>query len=351
MVAYEDSYFKYSRNLLQHGFTLHYLIWIIDHITQMSTSSSQPSPARRLSLIGSISLSAVSACFAVLFTNMPETVKTRLQLDGEGSKRGSPRQYKNVLDAFQKMIRTEGISSLQSGLGAALVYQAVMNGTRLGLYEPVKRVMRKLLGCDDNAWILMVTSGAFSGAIGATLGSPFYLIKSRLQAQSQYFKSLETHNYRNLIDGLSQVYTKEGVKGLFRGVDGALPRVMIGSATQLSTYDSCNQLIVKHAQGQFSPFQQHLIAVIVTSFITVTVMNPFDVISTRLYQSSGKATVYSGPIDCFMKTVRTEGLSALQKGWVAQYLRLGPHTIITLLTMEELKPYFLQAFGQSVSSE
>jgi solute carrier family 25 protein 34/35 len=222
-----------------------------------------------------------------------------------------------------------------------------MNGTRLGLYEPVKHALRKLLGFED--WLLMVSSAAFSGAIGASLGSPFYLIKSRRQAQSTCFKSMETHNYRNLIDGLSQVYSKEGVKGLFRGVDGALPRVMIGSATQLSTYDSCNQLVVKHGQGRFSPFQQHLLAVIVTSFFTVTVMNPFDVISTRLYQSSGKATVYSGPLDCFLKTVRTEGVSALQKGWVAQYLRLGPHTIIMLLTMEELKPHFLETFGHSVT--
>jgi hypothetical protein len=58
----------------------------------------------------------------------------------------------------------------------------------------------------------------------------------------------------------------------------------------------------------------------------------------RLYQSAGKATQYSGPLDCALKTVRSEGLLAMQKGWLAQYARLGPHTILTFMALEALKP-------------
>ena len=80
---------------------------------------------------------------------------------------------------------------------------------------------------------------------------------------------------------------------------------------------------------------QHLVAAFGSSFLTVTAMNPLDVVSTRLYQSAGRATQYSGPIDCGIQTVRAEGLAALQKGWLAQYARLGPHTVLTFVFLEQ----------------
>ncbi|CAF3875908.1 unnamed protein product, partial [Rotaria sp. Silwood1] len=43
-------------------------------------------------------------------------------------------------------------------------------------------------------------------------------------------------------------------------------------------------------------------------------MNPFEVVSTRMYQSAGKKTNYNGMIDCMRKTIQAEGATALQKG-------------------------------------
>ena len=90
---------------------------------------------------------------------------------------------------------------------------------------------------------------------------------------------------------------------------------------QLVSYDFCKQWCA--AAGVPPGLPLFFVSSLATSFVTVTVMNPFDVISTRLYQSAGKATSYSGPIDCALKTVRAEGVLALQKGWTAQYARLG----------------------------
>lgn len=110
-----------------------------------------------------------------------EVVKTRLQLDGEGV--GKSRQYKGILDAFSSIGRKEGVRGIQAGLSGALVYQVAMNGMRLGMYEPVQRALVKLTGVDPSSVLLKASSGALSGALGATLGSPIYMIKSRLQAQ------------------------------------------------------------------------------------------------------------------------------------------------------------------------
>ena len=50
--------------------------------------------------------------------NIPEVMKTRLQLQGELQRADSnaPRVYKNVFDVFAKTWRNEGFRGLQRGL-------------------------------------------------------------------------------------------------------------------------------------------------------------------------------------------------------------------------------------------
>lgn len=292
-----------------------------------------------LTLQASFCCSALAACCACIFTNPSEVVKTRLQLDGEGSTRATAhvRQYRGVAHAFSTIARLEGIRGLQAGLLPALCYQIAMNGTRLGLYDPAQRALVALTGADPSSTLLKAAAAAGSGAVGATFGSPIYLVKSRLQAQSEHFRVKEVARYNGLWDGLSSVFRAEGVTGLFRGLNGALPRVMTGSAVQLSSYDACKGYASQW--GVLTGTPQHLCASLMASVLTVTAMNPWDVISTRLYQSQGKATSYTGPFDCAAQTVRAEGWSALQKGWLAQYARLGPHTVLTFLFLEQLRPF------------
>ena len=158
----------------------------------MSPPLPPAAPARRprqLTLLGSFLASSLSACAACLFTNPMEVIKTRLQLDGEGAAASAaaaaraPRQYSGIADALRKIAAQEGVRGLQAGLAGALAYQVAMNGVRLGLYEPVQRALVRATGADPASVLLKATAAACSGALGATLGSPLYMIKSRLQAQ------------------------------------------------------------------------------------------------------------------------------------------------------------------------
>lgn len=87
-------------------------------------------------------------------------------------------------------------------------------------------------------------------------------------------------------------------------------------------------------------FQVHLISSCVCGLITTTAMNPFDVVSTRLYSqkvTNGVGVLYSGVFECVQKTFKSEGLHGFMKGWTAHYLRLGPHTVATFVFWEQLK--------------
>ena len=320
----------------------------------MTTSSGVQQTPRRLGVAPSFAASALAACSACLITNPAEVAKTRLQLDGEGGAAASAirggRQYKGVAHALATIARSEGLRGLQAGLLPALCYQTTMNGARLGLYEPVQHLLRERAGVDTSQPWAKGLSGAMSGAVGAALGSPFYLVKSRLQAQGVGFKAREAHRYSGMKDAFASITRAEGARGLLRGVDGALPRVMCGSAAQLSSYDVFKAALARQekesptgAVARMLPpgVAQHLAASLAASLITVTVMNPLDVVSTRLYQSAGVNTKYRGPVDCLLQTVRAEGHFALQKGWTAQFARLGPHTVLTFVFLEQIRPWFL----------
>jgi solute carrier family 25 protein 34/35 len=47
-----------------------------------------------------------------------------------------------------------------------------------------------------------------------------------------------------MLEGFSTIVKEHGVKGLWRGVSGAMLRVMIGSAAQLSIFSSAKEYIL-----------------------------------------------------------------------------------------------------------
>lgn len=139
----------------------------------MSTKHPQSKPTLRT--WASVASGSLAAIGAVFISNMPETIKTRMQLDGEASKRGGPtigKQYANLFDAYRKIVRQEGLKGLQAGLGPAIGIQMIMNGLRLGLFEPLQRTIRDITHCQENSVLNKVVSGALSGVIGVSLSSP-----------------------------------------------------------------------------------------------------------------------------------------------------------------------------------
>ena len=51
---------------------------------------------------------------------------------------------------------------------------------------------------------------------------------------------------------------------------------------------------------------------------------------------------YKGIIDVFGRIIRNEGVLSLWSGFLPYYFRLGPHTVITFILMEQLKQAYLQ---------
>lgn len=65
----------------------------------------------------------------------------------------------------------------------------------------------------------------------------------------------------------------------------------------------------------------------------LTHVDPPDTVMARLYNQHGN--LYKGIWDCLYKTVSTEGIFAVYKGFSAHLARILPHTILTLTLAEQ----------------
>nr|XP_045005304.1 solute carrier family 25 member 34 isoform X1 [Jaculus jaculus] len=283
-------------------------------------------------------LGASACCLACVFTNPLEVVKTRMQLQGELRARGTyPRPYRGLVSSVAAVARADGLWGLQKGLAAGLLYQGLMNGVRFYCYS---------LACQTGLAQQpggTVIAGAVAGALGAFVGSPAYLqVKTQLQAQTVASVAVgHQHQHQSVLDALETIWRQQGLLGLWRGVGGAVPRVMVGSAAQLATFASAKTWVQEKQWLSEDSWLVALAGGMISSIAVVAVMTPFDVVSTRLYNqpvdTAGRGQLYGGLTDCLVKICQQEGPLALYKGLGPAYLRLGPHTILSMLFWDELR--------------
>ncbi|KAL5535664.1 OAC1 [Sanghuangporus sanghuang] len=282
----------------------------------------------------------LAACTAVTFSNPAEVAKTRLQLQGELVKGGGERVYKSAVDVLVKTWRNEGIRGLQRGLAPAYVYQILLNGSRLGFYEPFRHGFNQIIGraATEQIASTSIAAGAASGIVGACLGNPLFLIKARMQAFSPALPVGTQHYYKNSLDALLTIYRAEKFRGLIRGIDAAMLRTACGSAVQLPTYNWTKKQLVQSGISNGDSVWTFLASSSVSGACVCLAMQPADTALTRMYNQpthrlpNGRVvgTLYRNPFDCLWKTLKIEGPFGLYKGSTAHFLRIAPHTIITL---------------------
>ena len=246
------------------------------------------------------------------------------------------RHYRNTLQAFYTVARTDGLYSIQKGLVPALMYQAVMNSVRLGTYQVLLDTKAAHGENGKTRLPMTILFGAISGCLGSFIASPFYQVKIHRQAHSAPsiavgYQRTQTSSIKALLG----IYREHGVQGLWRGASGAMARVTLGSAAQLSTFSHLQYVLSEAMNREITDLSVLVIASFISGVVVCGLMTPFDVICTRLYNQNvdaqGKGVMYRNILDCGRKILKREGLKAFYKGLGPHYLRIGPHTVLSLV--------------------
>jgi solute carrier family 25 oxoglutarate transporter 11 len=152
----------------------------------------------------------------------------------------------------------------------------------------------------------------------------------------------ERRNYNNVFNALSRVVKEEGVRSLWNGATPTIARAMSLNMSQLVTYEEAKERITKimgKGHDKAIMFSASMIAAVATS----TASLPFDNIKTKLQKMKrlpDGTLPYNGFMDCAYKTIAREGVLGFWAGFPTYYFRVGPHSIITLLTAEFLRKLF-----------
>ena len=103
-----------------------------------------------------------------------------------------------------------------------------------------------------------------------------------------------------------------------------------------------------------SSIKNKLKDVIVTTYhlfsglVTTAASMPVDIAKTRIQNQKyvdGKPE-YKGAVDVIAKVIKNEGVTALWKGFTPYYFRLGPHTVLTFIFLEQMnKQYKIRVLG------
>lgn len=283
-----------------------------------------------------------SSCVAETVTMPVDVVKTRLQMDGSG---GSVKLYNGSADCASKLVKAEGPGALFKGLPPALVRQSTYGSLRYGLYGPIKNSLGIKAG-EKVPLYKKIIAGGGAGAIASAVANPTDLLKVRLQTDGMV-KDAEGNympkRFTGMVHAFQTVVKEEGVLALWTGVGPTVGRATALAAAELATYDEVKTQLL--ATGYFTPgLLLTATTALASGYVSTVASSPFDVVKSRVMgqplNPDGTGKLYSGMVDCFVKSSQAEGVMSLYNGFWPNFGRVVPRVMIVFLVMEQLKKNF-----------
>ncbi|XP_021725393.1 mitochondrial uncoupling protein 4-like [Chenopodium quinoa] len=236
-----------------------------------------------------------------------------------------------------RIVQQEGVAAMFSGVSATVLRQTLYSTTRMGLYEILKT---KWTDPQTGSLTLgrKIAAGLVAGGIGAAVGNPADVAMVRMQADGRLPPS-QRRNYKSVVEAIQRMVKDEGITSLWRGSSLTVNRAMLVTASQLASYDQIKESIIDRGVMK-DGLGTHVTASFAAGFVAAVVSNPVDVIKTRVMNmkvASGETAPYNGALDCALKTVRSEGIMALYKGFIPTISRQGPFTVVLFVTLEQVR--------------
>jgi solute carrier family 25 oxoglutarate transporter 11 len=284
--------------------------------------------------IANFVLAGLSGMGATLMVQPLDLIKNRLQLQTTSLVSSELNSIQIALSVIQK---EGGIFGLYNGLSAGLLRQATYTTSRLGVYNSL---MEYYSQNSSMPFYKKALVGMIAGGVGALVGNPAEIALVRMTADGKLHIHQQRH-YRHVFDALKRIVHEEGPLTLWRGCSPTVARAMILNAAQLATYSQSKQILMHTGYFQDN-LSCHVIASLCSGLVATAVSIPVDITKTRIQNMKivNGVPEYRGAIDCLFKILKYEGVFMLWKGSIPYFLRLGPHTVLTFVLLEQLNSIY-----------
>mmetsp|Transcript_25323 Transcript_25323/g.41573 ORF Transcript_25323/g.41573 Transcript_25323/m.41573 type:complete len:352 (+) Transcript_25323:192-1247(+) len=287
-------------------------------------------------------LSAFAGMGAAIFCHPLDVIRVQMQTS----------KFHGTVDAATSIYKTAGLTNgLYAGISAAFLRQWLYGSCRMGIYSYLldeQQSKNIQLGKDKNdiPFSTKLGMGCISGGIGSLVGTPSEVALVRMSADSK-MPPAERRNYTGVVNCLSRIAKEEGVSMWWRGATPTVVRATLLSSCQMGVTSQTKTELIR--SGYFGPDGQWaggipllFCATLFSSFCANVVANPFDVVKSRLQNMAvgpGQAPMYSGMMDCFVKSIKAEGITVLWAGFVPAFVKLAPYSVISLTLLDKLTKF------------
>lgn len=258
---------------------------------------------------------SMSACTATTIVHPLDVIRVKMQI----SKAGEGGIVERITNG------PKGYRGLYAGLSAGLLRQLTYGTGRIGVYN----VLLDAIGGPSVPFTSKVAVGITAGSFGGLVGNPAEVVLVRMAAGGR--------GYKHVCDALSRIVKEEGPSALLTGVMPTVVRAAVITSSQLATFTEANTRL-KPILGLQDGVFLHFCAAMVSGAVTVAVSMPFDVVKTAMQnQKTGAEAVHASSLGCALQMVSKRGPLALWNGALPFWFKVGPHTVISLLMVEQLR--------------
>ncbi|XP_057807197.1 mitochondrial carnitine/acylcarnitine carrier-like protein [Salvia miltiorrhiza] len=272
-----------------------------------------------------------------------DTIKVKLQSQPVPLPGQAPR-YSGAIDAVKQTLAAEGPRGLYKGMGAPLATVAAFNAVLFTVRGQMEAFLQSSPGTPLTVG-QQVVCGAGAGVAVSFLACPTELIKCRLQAQSSIATiglavpsgvgvpgAAVAVKYGGPMDVARHVLRSEGgARGLF---NPTFAREIPGNAAMFGVYEGLKQYL---AGGQDTSSLGRGSLILAGGLAGASYWGcvyPTDVVKSVLQVDDYKNPKYSGSVDAFRKTFKSEGVKGLYKGFGPAMARSIPANAACFLAYE-----------------
>jgi len=266
-----------------------------------------------------------------------ERVKLLLQVQDASASISKEKRYKGIIDVLTRVPKEQGFLSLWRGNLANVIRYFPTQALNFAFKDTYKKLFTDGYDKKKDFWKFFAGNLASGGAAGATslcIVYPLDFARTRLAAD---VGKADSREFKGLADCLIKIAKSDGPIGLYRGFFVSVQGIIIYRAAYFGMFDTAKMLFTQDGQ-KLNFFMAWGIAQVVTVGSGI-LSYPWDTVRRRMMMQSGRKDImYKNTLDCALKIIKNEGMSAMFKGALSNVFR-GTGGALVLAIYDEIQKF------------
>jgi solute carrier family 25 phosphate transporter 23/24/25/41 len=254
-----------------------------------------------------------------------ERIKTELQLL-------TGREKQHVVAISRRVVSESGFKGFFQGNLANCIKVAPQSAGFFVLTDYFRFALPRH-GALSSGEVHSFVTGILAGLTSQFVVYPLETVKTHLTVAPK-------GRFAGIWDCTAQVVRHGGIRALYRGTLPTLFGCIPYAGTQRLVYDSMQSFQMRHHGQDRASTASSFLSGLVSTSLGMIVSYPFVLVRTRMQvqgTTSDGAAKYTGMLDCFQKTIRSEGLVGLTRGMLPNLMKVAPAAAMNFALYESTK--------------